>query len=239
MASRTSPAKKWALSTSFSRALAIASAIAVLDQLEPPHLGRARRHQQPDRADPAVQVDTRDRCRPAARSRWPARRAARPSRCWSGRRRSRRSAPASRRSPPPDGRCRPRARSRRPAWSRPRCRSGSTAGRRRSAAASTSPARSSSPGRGHQPDLELTACAWPLADHQVAQEPLAGCGGRRRSGPAARHHSTTRSRAALAGSEASRQSVTSTISSQRPGAWKPHTSRPSASVPNEYSSLLR
>ena len=33
--------------------------------------------------------------------------------------------------------------------------------------------------------------------------------------------------------------VTSTISSQCPGAWNPHTSRPSCAVPNEYSSLLR
>ena len=50
---------------------------------------------------------------------------------------------------------------------------------------------------------------------------------------------TIRSRTAFAGSEASRQSRTSTISSQRPGAWKPQMSRPVGSVPNEYSSLLR
>ena len=57
--------------------------------------------------------------------------------------------------------------------------------------------------------------------------------------PCSRQPATIRSRTALAGSEASRQSLTATISYQRPGAWKPHTRPPSESVPNEYSSLLR
>ena len=35
------------------------------------------------------------------------------------------------------------------------------------------------------------------------------------------------------------QSLSGTIVSHDPGAWKPQTSVPSASVPNEYSSLLR
>ena len=35
------------------------------------------------------------------------------------------------------------------------------------------------------------------------------------------------------------QSVIGTMSFQRPGAWKPHTSSPSSPVPNEYSTLLR
>ena len=46
-------------------------------------------------------------------------------------------------------------------------------------------------------------------------------------------------RAVLTRSETSRQSSTSTICSHDPGAWKPHTSRPASSVPNENSTLLR
>ena len=54
-----------------------------------------------------------------------------------------------------------------------------------------------------------------------------------------RAQASTASRASLPRSEASRQSVTLTISSHEPGAWKPQISSPDGSVPKEYSSLLR
>ena len=63
--------------------------------------------------------------------------------------------------------------------------------------------------------------------------------GPRRSGPVRAPTPSTCSRTAFERSEASRQSSIGTISSQRPGAWKPHTSSPPGPVPNEYSSLLR
>jgi len=56
-ASRTSPAKKCACSTSLRRAFSIASATAELDDLEPPQLARAGGQRQPDRADAAVEVE--------------------------------------------------------------------------------------------------------------------------------------------------------------------------------------
>ena len=236
-ARRTSPAKKWALSISFSARVGDRVGDRLLDELEPPHLGGAGRHQQPDRADPAVQVVDALERRRARRTRSRARRAARPSRCSSGRTPRGDPQRACRRSPPRAGRCRRAARSRRPAWSRRRCRAGSTAGRRPARPRRASASRSSRPGL-------VTSRTWsspvrrPSRTTRLRSKPSPV----RRSyavRPCARHHATTRSRAALPASEASRQSVISTISSQRPGAWKPHTSRPSASVPNEYSSLLR
>ena len=89
----------------------------------------------------------------------------------------------------------------------------------------------------HQPDLELAA-APALPDHEVAQETLAAAPVIR--GQARRGTSDDLFARGVPGSEASRQSVTSTMSFQRPGAWKPQTSRPSSgSAPNEYSSLFR
>ncbi len=57
------------------------------DDLQPPDLARPARHRQPDRADPAVEVEDALARRSSRRTRRRPRRAARPSRCWSGRRR--------------------------------------------------------------------------------------------------------------------------------------------------------
>ena len=81
------------------------------------------------------------------------------------------------------------------------------------------------PARGHEPHLDL-ARAPPLAHDEVAQEALAGAAVVRLEALRRGTMPTTSSRAWLPFSEASRQSVTSTISSQRPGAWKPQISRP-------------
>ena len=161
----------------------------------------------------------RARSRRARRTRSRARTAARPSRCWSGRTPRRR---CSKRSPPSSSSkllgARPAARSRHPGVVSPtprlaRPQQAVQAGRRPRPATS----RSSSPCAGDQPDLELRRCAGPRGRRGCAAIPRR-CGGHRRSGPAPGTSATTCSRAALAGSEASRQSVSSTISSQRPGA---------------------
>ena len=188
-----------------------------LDQLQPPQLRRARRQRQADRADAAVEVEDALAAPQRRRTRRRARTGARPSRCWSGRtpageirkrrlaellleaRRSRRSARVS----PPRGRL---AERRRPAvHSRP--------------SQSTAPARAvgvERPGRGDEPHLDL-AGAPPLAHDEVAQEALvrAAVLGGQALGAAPVEHLLAHARSPR--SEASRQSSTGSMRSQRPG----------------------
>ena len=91
---------------------------------------------------------------------------------------------------------------------------------------------------GDEAHLQL-AGAPALADDEVAQAAPPARGGRRRRRPRSRHQLSTARRAALPRSDCSRQSSTCSMRSHEPGAWKPQTSSPAASVPNENSSLLR
>ena len=78
-------------------------------------------------------------------------------------------------------------------------------------------------GRGDEADLQLARARGPRGRRGCAAG-RAGRGGPRPAGPCSRAQASTCSRAALERSETSRQSVIGTISSKRPGAWKPHTS---------------
>ena len=199
-----------------------------LDDLHADDLARPAGQRQADRADAAVEVvDALVAAQRRALGR-DARRAARPSRCWSGRtpraRSGTRSSPSSlaqlRRAGRAAASRRPAVLSPRPGGLRPE--QALAAGRRRSARR-----RRSLPG-------EVTRRTWnspvrrPSRTTRLRRKPLLRRAGPRRSGPGARHPASTclaQLVAALGGEHAVGRSAGSRRSG--PGAWKPHTSSPS------------
>ena len=206
-ASRTSPAKKCALSISLARALAIASAIASSTSSRPHTSATRGRRQQTDRPDPAVQVVERARSRSGAAYSIASSysRSAISVLVWKNA-----SAEIRKRIPPScsSKRSAPASSSVSPPWvvsadavvPRPQQAVEALAG------GGDSDSRSSSPVGGDQPHLELRRCGGPRARRGCAAGPRR-CGGRRRPAPAR----GTRRRSARGPrcrrSEASRQSV--------------------------------
>ena len=146
----------------------------VLDDLEPPHLRRPRRHQQPDRPDPAVQVVDALEAAQAARSSIATAysRSAISVLVWKNAcGRDREAHPAELLVEPVRAReqlgLAALGRSRRRASIRVHSRPSAAAG------AATSASRSSFAGARHEPDLELAGAA-ALPDDEVAQQALAG-----------------------------------------------------------------
>ena len=208
--------------------------------LDAHHLAGVQRQGQRDRADPAVEVEHPLAAGQAGRVERGARRGARPSPCWSGRRRRARSRSAAV--------CRG-SRAPRPAARRPlswrvlpsRVVSATPAACGPEHASASSAAANSSLGEGalagDQPGLEL-ARAPPLAHHEVAQEAavVAPVVGRQPLLAAPGQHRRAQRVDALGGQDVV---LDVSIRSQRPGVVEAQHQLAASSSPNEYSSLLR